>query len=130
MVMTEAKVLLVEDHDDTRAVLARIFEYGGYHPQAVASAAEAIDALRKAHFDLAIIDWSLPDSDGTSLLRQLRELRAIPAIAYSGFGDDDHISACFDAGFDACMTKPATMEQLLDEAARLLAPAYTPTLES
>jgi CheY-like chemotaxis protein len=120
MTVTETNVLLVEDHDDTRAVLARVFECGGYRATAVASAAEAIEAVRESSFELAVIDWSLPDGDGGWLLRRLREVRAMPAIACSGYGDDDHVRCCYDAGFDSHMTKPVTVEALLSEVGRVL----------
>lgn len=70
-------ILVVEDHDDGRILLRRILEREGHQVRAVASVAEARDALgsrMSLPFDLMLTDVGLPDGSGWELVREAREL--------------------------------------------------------
>lgn len=112
-VAQDARILLVEDHADTRAMMKRILERRGYTVVAASKASEAVQAARSQPFDLCISDVGLPDQSGHGLLAQLRaEGFTFPAIALSGFGTENDIRQSTDAGFLYHLTKPIEMHKL------------------
>jgi CheY-like chemotaxis protein len=84
-----ARVLIVEDHQSQRRVLADILRDHGYEPVACASAEEALQRLEFEDFAVAIVDQRLPDLEGTRLLERMQQLspgiRAIINTAYGSF---------------------------------------------
>ncbi len=109
------KVLLVEDHYSSRAVLARLLTNRKIEVVQAASAAEALTAASRSAFDLVISDIGLPDMDGYQLMAQLRTAYGCRGIALSGFGTQQDIDQSKQAGFLYHLTKPVQMEAL-DEA--------------
>ena len=106
------RVLLVEDHDDTRLVLARLLRGYGYH---VATACDVKTALREAEaaeFDLLVSDIGLPDGSGWDLVRQVLAKRPVKAIALSGYGTEDDVRKSRQAGFTTHLTKPIDPKKL------------------
>lgn len=74
---------------------------------------EARQRLGEMSFDVLITDLSLPDGDGTNLVRFAKERRQeIKAIALTGRTSDDERSAGLTAGFDHYLTKPIDMHSL------------------
>jgi PAS domain S-box-containing protein len=78
------RILLVENHDDTRRVLGRLISTWGHTVTAVGSVAQARDAVAAHDFDLLISDVGLSDGTGYDVIATLREKSSIPAIAISG----------------------------------------------
>jgi signal transduction histidine kinase len=112
-------VLLVDDHADTMKVMRRILTQWGLRLTSAGRISEAMHAASKAKFDLLISDIGLPDGSGCELVAQLRKSHPIPAIALSGFGMDADIKRSLDAGFNAHLTKPVSLEQLHEVINRL-----------
>ncbi|WP_454042159.1 response regulator [Cellulosimicrobium sp. Marseille-Q8652] len=89
------RVLVVEDDDDLRTVLATVLERGGLVVTRARSVAEARDALsREDEPDLVVLDLALPDGSGQDLVADLRRdgrLRRLPVVVYSGteLGSDE-----------------------------------------
>jgi PAS domain S-box-containing protein len=108
------RLLLVEDHDSTREVLARILRRAGHEVHGAATGSEALMLLRTARpFDALISDLGLPDRNGFDLLREIRTTHpALPAIALSGYGMDEDVKRAKDAGFTAHLVKPVPFDQL------------------
>jgi len=79
-------VLVVEDHDASRAVLARLLETRGCQVCAVGSVAEALKAVQDRRFELVISDVGLPDGDGYALMGVLQAQQGLRCIAMTGFG--------------------------------------------
>lgn len=67
--MTEARILLVEDDDVLRGLVARNLQARGYDVRLAADAQEALAQLRAAPFDLVLLDINLPDETGWEVLR-------------------------------------------------------------
>src|SRR5205814_3803101 len=91
------RVLVVEDHDDMRELLTQVLELSGYEVGEASSADAALRLAAQWAFDLALIDIGLPRKDGIQLMRELREQRAVVAVALSGYGMESHLRACRDA---------------------------------
>jgi DNA-binding response OmpR family regulator len=104
------RILLVEDHDDTRMSLARLL--GRLHTvRDVPSIEAALAAASRESFDLVISDIGLPDGSGLELMQSLRGY-GIKGICLSGFGMEDDIARAAEAGFDHHLTKPIDLRKL------------------
>lgn len=114
---TPRRILLVEDHQPTRAVLARLLRKEGHQVEAAGSCAEALNAVHSQPagepFQALVCDLGLPDGSGLDIVRELKAVTpGIAAIALSGFGTDDDIRRSREAGFDEHLVKPASIQEL------------------
>jgi CheY-like chemotaxis protein/anti-sigma regulatory factor (Ser/Thr protein kinase) len=116
-------VLVVEDEVDTRDLLAMALEQCGARVTAVASAAEALEALGTLP-DVLISDIGLPAEDGYSLLRKVR-LRDpslggnVPAAALTAYARAEDRVRALEAGFQTHLSKPIDPSELIAAVARL-----------
>lgn len=106
------KILLVEDHKDTRLGIQRLLQMAGHQVTAAASAQEALDGAARQNFDLVISDLGLPDQPGHDLMRQLSVQHGLTGIALSGYSREEDIELSHQAGFSSHLTKPVSFEQL------------------
>ncbi|MEP7218741.1 MAG: ATP-binding protein, partial [Bacteroidota bacterium] len=115
------RILLVEDHADTRRTIKKLLESRGYEVKDVGAIADALDAAASApaKFDLLISDIGLPDGTGSELIAKLREREPIHGIAMSGYGMDHDIQRSLEAGFSSHIVKPVVFQQLIEEILRL-----------
>jgi two-component system, chemotaxis family, CheB/CheR fusion protein len=107
------RILLVEDHEDTRRAMSRLLRMQGHAVTAADTVRAALDLAAREVFDLLISDIGLPDGSGLELMRQLQQVRG---IALSGFGTEDDLRRSREAGFAYHLTKPVnfrTLEQLI-----------------
>lgn len=118
------RILLVEDHEATLAVLSRLLRRVGHEVVSASRVQEARGHLASQKFDLLISDLGLPDGTGTDLVRGL-DGHAMPSIALSGYGMDADVRECLEAGFHSHVTKPvdwqrltATIQQLVEHSPR------------
>jgi signal transduction histidine kinase len=111
-VNSDLHVLLVEDHEPTSIVLARLLQRRGFHVVVAATVAKALKAVETAAFDLVISDIGLPDGDGYALMETLKARYDLPGIAVSGYGMQEDIFRSEDAGFLAHITKPVSVRAL------------------
>ena len=114
------RILLVEDHDDTRQVFSRMLKLWGHTVIVAGTVAQAISAAENA-FDVLISDIGLPDGTGMDLLRGLGNRRPPYAIAVSGYGMNEDLEKSREAGFDQHFTKPISPVKLKEELYRLAA---------
>jgi CheY-like chemotaxis protein len=91
-----------------------------------ASAAEALELLRREPFDILISDLAMPEMDGYSLIERLRaEGQEIPAIALSAFASDEDRAKALGSGFDRYLSKPVEPAALGRTIGELLTGART-----
>jgi len=100
------RVLVVDDHEETLRVLRRMLEMVGYSLATAQSASAALNFATANEFDVLVSDIGLPDASGHHLVKQVKRIRSVPAIAVSGFGSAADIQNSLDAGFYAHLTKP------------------------
>jgi len=127
---TKARILHVDDHQDTRLMMAALLQDRGYGVMTAGSVAEALDLASNINFDLYILDIRLPDGTGVELCRRLhQEHPGTPTIYYSAYGDATEVeSALFQCG-DAYLKKPVCVADIEALVAKLLnAPAKKHTL--
>jgi PAS domain S-box-containing protein len=119
--LTALSVLMIEDHEDTALVMARMLEDMSHRVVPANSVASAIDILTRQKFDLIISDIGLPDGNGVSLIHAVRAFCGAPAIALTGYGMREDVERCLQAGFNRHVTKPVTFEALQQIIAEVFA---------
>ncbi|HYF34405.1 MAG TPA: ATP-binding protein, partial [Prosthecobacter sp.] len=112
--LSGGRILLVEDHEPTRAILCRLLARRRYEVAAAGSVAEALALAgsTKKPFDLLISDIGLPDGTGYDVIATLRKSRELPGIALTGYGTDEDIQRSREAGFVTHLTKPVSVQAL------------------
>lgn len=105
-------VLLIEDHEDTAEVMSQLIRGLGHEVAVAGRVADALAYAARTRFDLVLSDVGLPDGTGVEFIHAFRKTSDAPAIALTGFGTDDDVRRCLDAGFTAHLTKPVNFEQL------------------
>ena len=118
-----AKVLVAEDHEETRYLLRTLLERRGLSVVEAGDGFEAVDAAERERPDLILMDSGLPQLDGIAATRRLREvpaLSAVPIVFLSGHAGPQHRAAAFDAGCDEYIVKPFDIALLDNVLSRLL----------
>jgi two-component system CheB/CheR fusion protein len=109
------RVLLIEDSEDILFLMKAELEALGHTVITAINGQLGLEAARAHLPDLIVSDVKMPVLDGYQLMRTLRgiaELSATPAIALTGFGSKADIERALAAGFDACLSKPAKLEEV------------------
>lgn len=108
------KLLLVEDHAATLAVLTRLLLRAGHHVTTATTVAEAVECVETStDFDILITDLGLPDGTGIDVMTQVRQhLPELPGIVLSGYGMEEDLNRTLSAGFYAHLVKPVSFVQL------------------
>ena len=109
-------ILLVEDEDGLRALNARGLASRGYTVLEAGNGVEAIDVLEKAdgQVDLVVSDVVMPEMDGPTLLRELRNRNpSLKIIFVSGYAEDAFQKHLPEHGQFAFLPKPFTLKQLV-----------------
>ena len=121
------RVLLVDDHAESVEPLARLLEMSGFEVTTALNAEPALCEARHHRFDLVISDLDMPVTNGCDMLRRIRELYEIKAIAVSAHTSGRFAKLAADAGFEQVLTKPLRFDQLMQAVRRFQAalPAKT-----
>lgn len=131
------RILVAEDNHVNQRVALRMLEAMGYRADVAGNGREALEALRRQPYDLVLMDVHMPEMDGLTAARRIRELPAtaqrpwIIALTASATADDR--DACLAAGMDAYLTKPVRRESLcaaIEHAAVSRVAAYSPELHA
>jgi CheY-like chemotaxis protein len=106
------RILLVEDHQDTRRTLSRLLTHFGHNVVTADNVEGAIEIMGANNLDVVLCDIGLPDGSGYEVAAQARLNRKIKAIALTGFGTEQDVQRSKEAGFDFHMVKPINMQEL------------------
>ncbi|MDQ6622213.1 MAG: response regulator [Verrucomicrobiota bacterium] len=117
---TKARILHVEDHQDTRLMMAALLADAGYGVMTAGSLAEGLKLAKETAFDLYLLDVRLPDGTGVELCQKLRALTPeVPVLYYSAYGDEaEHRLAVATCG-ETYLRKPLAIAEI-EEAIRAL----------
>jgi CheY-like chemotaxis protein len=116
------RVLVVEDHDDSRELLQQVLEHVGAVVVASRTADEAVPHLGQV--DVVITDIAMPGHDGFWLLREVhRSHGSVPVIGVSGYSDLQE-NALRDAAFTRVLRKPIDPWLLCREVAAAVRPRW------
>ena len=106
-------VMLVEDEPQMRRFLRASLGSHGFRLIETASAKEALALTTSQNPEVVLLDLGLPDDDGLSVTRKLREWSRVPIIVISARGREDDKVSALDAGADDYLTKPFGVNELL-----------------
>lgn len=119
--MAGEKVLVIDDSDELRSLLASLLPYGGYDPYGAGSGQEGLDLVLQIHPDLILIDLELPDTTGLKVLEELsRRGFTIPTIMMTGYGSEGSAARALRLGVRDYLIKPFTTEEVLSSIERAL----------
>ena len=106
------RILLVEDHADTRRTLSRLLSHFGHDISVAESSQTALDIVKVKQFDVVLSDIGLPDGSGYDVISQAKQKQALKGVALTGFGSDEDIRRGQEAGFDFHLVKPVDFHEL------------------
>ncbi|MDR5732076.1 response regulator [Caballeronia sp. LZ025] len=120
------RVLLVEDNEQTSSAMAEVLDMLGHDITVATTVADALACAKRGTFDLLVSDIGLPDGSGLDIARAWTTLQpGRPSVAITGYGMDEDIRRCREAGFRDHLTKPvnfarleALIQSLADELTR------------
>lgn len=129
------QVLIVEDDAALRELMTLHLRRAGYAVDQAVDARSAVSQLAEVRYRLVLLDLGLPDFDGITVCRRLRQLRMnceVPVLAVSARRLESDVVLALESGADAFMAKPFTIDELLWRVRTLLrrgraeAPATAP----
>ncbi|MFJ1456007.1 response regulator transcription factor [Nocardia wallacei] len=105
------RLLIVEDDEDVGDALVEVLTEHGYHAERKTRGLDLLVGHR--HYDVVILDLGLPDCDGLQVLRQLREVSAIPVVILTARDDERTIVRGLRGGADDYLVKPPRVGELI-----------------
>jgi DNA-binding response OmpR family regulator len=121
MMVDQKKILIVDDDETIRETLSLLLEEEGYLVDKAENGQKAIEKSNTNFYNLAIIDWRLPDIEGTKLLSSLKEtIPPMAKIMLTGFPSMQNAIDSVNQGADAFILKPVEGEVLLSKVKELL----------
>ena len=119
-----ANILIAEDEEALRSLLARALVETGHAVTVAPDGAEALDALGRARFDLLLADIKMPVMDGIALaLAAARDYPALVVMLMTGYADQRERACGLDALIHDVLTKPFTLAELRAAVGAALAAA-------
>lgn len=117
------RILYIEDDGPSRSVMYLILSRSNYEFIAAISGASGVEMALTHQPDLILLDYNLPDMNGGTVIRRLREhddTRNIPVVILSASAYDFDTSRAAEIGFSAYLPKPINRYQLLRTIERVL----------
>ncbi len=105
-------VLVVDDDGDHLLMLEALLAMAGYTVITATSCAEGRALLQERQVDALVADFSLGDGTASELMRELGDRRPRVALVLSGFDASEDIDRTLEAGFDAHLVKPTSIDLL------------------
>ena len=119
--LPDAEILVAEDDEHSREIILYFIETLGLRSRAVGDGVEVIAAYRAKEPDLILMDCEMPQMDGPTATRTLRQMGAqTPILALTAHALPEHRTQCLAAGMDEVMTKPIDINHLAKTLARFL----------
>jgi CheY-like chemotaxis protein len=119
----DATILIVENEVNNRRLIEQILGFAGYHYLSAANGLEALAVVDRAPVDLVLLDLSMPVLDGyrtTELMRERRDISALPIIAVTAHAMSDDRELALRSGCSDYLTKPFRPAELLGIVERWL----------
>jgi two-component system, OmpR family, response regulator ResD len=108
---TGCKILVVDDDPTVTEVLTRYLERDGYEVQSVGDGLAAVEAAKKWHPELVVLDLMLPGLDGLEVYRRIRDLQ-LAIIMLTARGDEEDRVVGLELGADDYVAKPFSPREL------------------
>jgi DNA-binding response OmpR family regulator len=115
-------LLIVEDDEEMRDLLAEALIEEGYRAESVPDGAQALIRLRNETFSAIVLDQRMPGLSGLDILPGVKTICPdTPVILITAFGDDNTRGEAMDKGASACLLKPFPMAELFRAVRHALA---------
>lgn len=108
-----SKLLIVDDEPDIITMISRYASREGYDVTSASDGSQAIEACRREDFDLIVMDIMMPDTDGFTACKKIKEFKDIPVIMLSARGTEFDKLFGFEVGVDDYVTKPFSPMELM-----------------
>jgi len=117
------RVLLVEDDDDNRELMAEVLEASGWEVLSAATGQEGLKALSEQAVDVVLTDVGMPGMGGLEMARAAKAIApSVPVVVVTGWADDDDIARAHGQHeVDAVLVKPIDPDALLGTVGDLAA---------
>lgn len=121
------RILVAEDNKVNQMVMRALLSGTGHRIDMVCDGVEAVNAVQKHRYDLVLMDIQMPEMDGLTATRRIRELTGdvaeLPVIAVTAGAMKGDREQCIEAGMTDYLTKPIDRDALLQAIARSAANA-------
>jgi signal transduction histidine kinase/CheY-like chemotaxis protein len=111
-------ILIVEDNPIIRSLVSKLLARRGYEADLVNNGKEALEAIQAKRYGLVLMDMQMPEMDGLSATRAIRNLRGpernVPIVALTANALVGQREACLAAGMNSFLAKPIKPEALYD----------------
>ena len=107
------KILIVDDEIKIREVVKEYSKVSGYECDEASNGLDAIEMIKKHDYDCVILDIMMPELDGFTACKKIKELKDIPIIMLSARQEEDDKLFSFDMGVDDYVTKPFSPKELM-----------------
>jgi two-component system NtrC family response regulator len=112
--MEKAKILIAEDEENQRDLLEGFLKKEGFEVESVANGREALLKLKDHFYDIALLDYKMPELDGFQTLKEIRKLDPdLPVVMMTAYGTVETAVASMKEGALDYLTKPIDLEELL-----------------
>ncbi|MBB6215230.1 two-component system response regulator ResD [Anaerosolibacter carboniphilus] len=111
--MREAKILVVDDEEKMRNVIKVFLTKEGYEIEEAHNGKDALDKLYFNEYDLILLDVMMPEIDGWTVCRKVREDFSVPIILMTARGEEYDKLFGFELGADDYITKPFSLKEML-----------------
>ena len=108
-----SRILIVDDEPDIITLISRYAKREGYEVVTAGDGRQAIDVCRNDDFDLIVMDIMMPDTDGFTACKKIKEFKDIPVIMLSARGTEFDKLFGFEVGVDDYVTKPFSPLELM-----------------
>ncbi len=107
------KILIVDDEEKILEIIDAYLVANHYSVYKAISGAMALEKFEKNNPDLVVLDLMLPDTDGLTVCRKIREVSNVPIIMLTAKSDEDDILTGLKLGADDYMIKPFSPKELV-----------------
>jgi CheY-like chemotaxis protein len=122
-VMSEYRILVVEDNERNLKLVRDVLQFAGYDVVEARSGEQGVALAKECSPDLVLMDIQLPHMDGAEALHRLREgpeTRTIPVVALTAFAMREDHEEALRAGFDGYLEKPISVRDLPEQVRHFL----------
>lgn len=111
----KARILIVDDDENFTTVTAAFLENQGYRIQTAGTGQKALETISSERPEIVLLDLILPDTEGTEILKKIRQIdRSLAVITVTGYGDEHRAVNVMKAGSCDYLTKPFKFEDLIN----------------
>ena len=105
--------MICDDEPGLRSVIKRYAEFDGHETVEAGDGLEAVEACKREYFDIIIMDVMMPELDGFSAVRKIRETSDVPVIMLSARGEEYDKVLGFEVGVDDYVVKPFSSKEIM-----------------